>query len=179
MDFEDLEEKQMYYISSDGEFVGVYFVVKIYTDLATVISYKPNVDKRVLMHSVDKEDFGYDVFGDSIKMTRVHASSLNKEIRMIIKKIFELRPGALKEGLPFDMGDEIDTPQNVTKKNRFNKLLKAIKDNDTLAMTYIVNEFPRIQIGYTLDKLKKRRSKYKKYPGYDVAVSKLEWRRSH
>lgn len=84
----------------------------------------------------------------------------------------------LQEVLATDMGDEIDSGEEVTKKNKFDKLIKAIKKDDSLAMTYIVNMFPRIEIGSVLDKLKKRK-KYKKYPGYDVAISKLEWRRSH
>jgi peroxiredoxin len=82
------------------------------------------------------------------------------------------------EALQTAIGDEIDVGQDATKKNKFEKLLNSIKKNDTLAMTHIVNIFPRIEIGQTLDKLRKRK-KYKKYPGYDVAISKLEWRRSH
>jgi len=82
------------------------------------------------------------------------------------------------EALQSKMSDEIEFDQQITKKNKFEKLIDAIKNNNSLEMTYVINAFPRLEIGATLDKLKKRR-KYKKYPGYDVAISKLEWRRSH
>jgi hypothetical protein len=175
MNFEDLEEKQMYLIDSDNQFVGIYFVKEIERQTAKIVFYD-HLNKETLSILLPKSEFNSDYFVDSIKMTRVHASKLSKEIREIIKELFGNR---VNEDFPYDMGDEIDTPQNVTRKNRFSKLLDAIKNNDTLAMTYIVNEFPRLEIGTTLDKLKKRKSKYRKYPGYDVAISKLEWRRSH
>jgi hypothetical protein len=67
------------------------------------------------------------------------------------------------------------TQEYASKKNSFNKLIKAMKDGDSLTITHIINNFSRFKIQSVLDKLK--RSKYKKYPGYEVAVSKLKWRR--
>lgn len=84
----------------------------------------------------------------------------------------------MSEALQTKTGDEIDVGQEVTKKNKFEKLIDAMKKDDSMAMTYIINAFPRLEIGSTLDKLNKRK-KYKKYPGYDTAVSKLKRRRSH
>ena len=61
------------------------------------------------------------------------------------------------------------------KKNSFNKLVGAMKDGDSMSITHIVDSFPRIKIKPILDKLS--RYKYKKYPGYEIAISKLKWRR--
>jgi hypothetical protein len=82
----------------------------------------------------------------------------------------------LEEVLDTKMGNEIEIPSEEPKK-KFDKLVDAIKEDDSLKMTYIINQFPRIKIASVLDKLK--RQKYKKYPGIDTAISKLKWRRSH
>jgi len=46
-----------------------------------------------------------------------------------------------------------------------------------MEITLAVNQIPRIDIGNLLTKL--GRSRYKKYPGTEVAISKLKWRRGY
>lgn len=80
------------------------------------------------------------------------------------------------EALETDYGKEADKLPETTKENRFEKLVAAIKKNDTLALTQIIHDIPRSALSATLDKL--RRSRYKKYPATEVAISKIKWRRS-
>lgn len=82
----------------------------------------------------------------------------------------------LKEALQTQKDDKADVLPNTTKKNRFEKLIEAIKNNDTLAMTQIVHDIPRTALTSTLKKL--QRYKYKKYPATEVAISKIKWWRS-
>lgn len=83
----------------------------------------------------------------------------------------------LKEAMQIHYGPEADELPVTTKKNRFDKLIDAIKKNDTLAMTQIIHDIPRTALSSTLKKLK--RYKYEKYPATEVAISKIKWRRSY
>lgn len=102
---------------------------------------------------------------------------INKLNQRLIHKIFKYGvPGWVSETMQTDYGEEADELPQTTKKNRFEKLVQAIKNNDTLAMTQIIHDIPRVALSSTLDKLK--RYKYKKYPATEVAISKIKWRRS-
>lgn len=81
------------------------------------------------------------------------------------------------EALQTDYGSEADELPQTTKKNRFDKLVSAIKKNDTLALTQIIHDMSRSALSATLDKL--GRPRYKKYPATEVAISKIKWRRSY
>lgn len=83
----------------------------------------------------------------------------------------------IEEALQTDYGQDADKLPETTKANRFDKLVSAIKSNDSLALTQIIHDIPRSAISSTIDKLK--RYKYKKYQGTEVAISKLKWRRGH
>lgn len=83
----------------------------------------------------------------------------------------------IEEALQTDYGADANELPQTTKKNRFEKLIGAIKNNDSLSMTQIIHDIPRSAITSTIDKLK--RYKYKKYPGTEIAISKLKWRRGY
>lgn len=52
-----------------------------------------------------------------------------------------------------------------------------LKRATPMEITLAVNKVPRIDIGSLIHKL--GRSRYKQYPGTEVAISKLKWRRGY
>lgn len=71
--------------------------------------------------------------------------------------------------------DSQDKSKNISKVDkRWGPLLRR---GTPMEITLAVNKVPRIDIGDLLNKL--GRSRYKKYPGTEVAISKLKWRRGY
>jgi len=67
-----------------------------------------------------------------------------------------------------------NTLNSLTPKNKFEKLILAIKKDDVMNMANIINLFPRSSIRDVIWKL--GRYKYKRYPATKVAIEKLKWR---
>lgn len=80
-----------------------------------------------------------------------------------------------RQGTTFYADKEVDEKSKIkTKMDRWGTLLKK---GDPLSITHAVNKVPRIEIGSLISKLS--RSRYKKYQGTEVAISKLKWRRGY
>jgi len=72
---------------------------------------------------------------------------------------------------------DVDTDEKSKSKGKMDKWGTTLKKGNPLSITYAVNKVPRIEIGSLISKL--GRSRYKKYPGTEIAISKLKWRRGY
>ena len=73
-----------------------------------------------------------------------------------------------------DVETDEKSKKEKTKMDRWGSILKK---GNPLSITYAVNKVPRIEIESMIRKL--NRSRYKKYPGTEIAISKLKWRRGY
>lgn len=73
---------------------------------------------------------------------------------------------------------DVDANEKATKEKNIDKRWGPLLRRGTpMEITLAVNQVPRIDIGTLLYKLQK--SRYKKYPGTEIAISKLKWRRGY
>jgi len=72
---------------------------------------------------------------------------------------------------------DIETEEKSKSKNKMDRWGTILKKGNSLSITYAINKVPRIEISSLISKLS--RSRYKKHPGTEIAISKLKWRRGY